>query len=46
MDPNHGDHLSSFDLLLTMSVRLIREGKMDGKKASAIPVEIMDFSSA
>jgi hypothetical protein len=46
MDPEHGVALSSFDLLLSMSVRLLREQSQGstGAGKSAVPVEVLDYS--
>ena len=46
MDPEHGVAITSFDLLLSMSVRLLREerpGETEADRA-LVPVEVLDYS--
>ena len=46
MDPEHGVALPTFDLLLSMSVRLLREETQGGSGAQGAPVavEVLDYS--
>jgi hypothetical protein len=48
MDPAHGKAISSFDLLLQMTTRLLRVAdRFDGASAAAsVPVEILDYSKS
>jgi len=49
MDPEHGVAIHAFDLLLTMSVRLLREetlGGTSGSARAAVPVELLDYSQS
>lgn len=49
MDPEHGVAISSFDLLLTISVRLLREevkGIVGKEAGAAVTVELLDYSQS
>ena len=46
MDPAKGTAISSFDLLMQMSVRLLREDGDESSLSASVPVETLDFSSS